>query len=486
MNPGPEPPSTPAHRHDVKTGTLPKIVCWISCLLLLAAWSAPAAQGEEGFQAGVARVKITPEPPCWLSGYASRLRPATTVLQDLWAKALALRDPGGRQVVLVTLDLIGLPRNTYETVATQARARYHLDPSSLVLNCSHTHCGPAVGSNLSVMFAFSAEDEARVEQYTTRLASQIVGVIGEALQNLAPAVLATGQGSASFGANRRQPTPQGFRFGVNPQGPTDHAVPVLRVTARDGTLRSVLFGYACHNTTLGGDFYEINGDYAGYAQAALEQAHPGLTAQFLMLCGADQNPHPRGTIELARQHGQDLAAAVEQVLRTELRPVRPPLRTSMEATPLDFAPHQREIYEKDLQGQDKFRQRRARLMLAAYDQGKPVTQVPSYIVQAVRFHDDLTLLTLAGEVVLDYSLRAKREFPGENLIVAGYCNEVMSYIPSRRILAEGGYEAVDSMVYYGQPGPFSDGVEERVFASARRTLQATGAKLEPSAAAPPP
>ena len=84
-------------------------------------------------------------------------------------------------------------------------------------------------------------------------------------------------------------------------------------------------------------------------------------------------------------------------------------------------------------------------------------------MQVVRFGPDLTLLALAGEVVVDYALRSKREFPDENLVVAGYCHDVMCYIPSRRVLREGGYEAVESMIYYGQPGPFAESVEEDIF-----------------------
>jgi neutral ceramidase len=119
-------------------------------------------------------------------------------------------------------------------------------------------------------------------------------------------------------------------------------------------------------------------------------------------------------------------------------------------------------------------------MLAAYDQRKPIRQVP-YPVQAVRFNQDLAFLALGGEVVVDYSLRAKREFAGENLVVAGYCNDVMCYIPSQRVLREGGYEPVESMIYYGMPGPFADTVEEQVFQSARKVLKRVGARPDPRA-----
>jgi neutral ceramidase len=430
------------------------------------------------FQAGVARVKITPPTPFWMSGYAARTHPSEGVEQDLWSKALALRDPGGHQAVLVTTDLIGLPRAISDEVAVRVRERFRVERSQIILSASHTHCGPAVRKNLAVLYDFSEDDRRRVDAYGADLVDHLVEVVGRALEDLAPARLSVGHGAVGFAVNRREPTPEGVKIGVNPEGPVDHDVPVLKVTGKDGSLRAVLFGYACHNTTLGGDFYRIGGDYAGHAQAELEQAHPGAVALFVMLCGGDQNPNPRGTLDLVRRHGHALAAEVARVLATNLRPVRPPIRTALDVASLDFAPHTRAVFEEEAKSEDRFRQRRARLMLAAYDAGRPVRETP-YPVQAVRFGRDLTLLALAGEPVVDYALRLKRELPGENLVVAGYCHDVMCYIPSRRVLQEGGYEAVDNTIYYGQPGPFAESVEDVIMAAVRRVTKAVG--LDPGA-----
>jgi neutral ceramidase len=444
-----------------------------ACALAFLAMCSPLLAAD--FQAGVARVKITPPTPFWMSGYAARTHPSEGVELDLWAKALALRDPGGHQVVLVTTDLIGLPRVISDEVAVRVRERFHVERSQLVLSASHTHCGPAVRKNLAVLYDFSEDDRRRVDAYGAELVDHLVEVVGRALEDLAPARLSVGHGAVGFAVNRRQPTPEGVKIGVNPAGPVDHDVPVLKVTGKDGSPRAVLFGYACHNTTLGGDFYRIGGDYAGYAQAELERAHPGATALFMMLCGGDQNPNPRGTLDLALQHGRALAAEVARVLASHPRPVRPPIRTALEVVPLDFAPYTRAVFEEEATSEDRFRQRRARLMLAAYDAGQPIRQT-SYPVQAVRLGRDLTLLALAGEPVVDYALRLKRELPGENLIVAGYCHDVMCYIPSRRVLREGGYEAVDNTIYYGQPGPFTESVEDAVMAAVRRVTEAVGVK----------
>jgi hypothetical protein len=449
-----------------------KMRTWIERAFVLFVLSIGGPVLAAEFQAGVARVKITPPQPFWMSGYAARTHPAEGVYQDLWAKALALRDAEGHKAVLVTTDLIGLPGVLSDEVASRVEARFGVERRALVLSASHTHCGPAVRKNLAVLYDFTEEDRKRVDAYGDALVDRLVEVVGKALEDLVPAQLSVGHGAVGFAVNRREPTPEGVKIGVNPHGPVDHDVPVLKVAAKDGSLRAVLFAYACHNTTLGGDFYQMGGDYAGFAQAELERAHPGASALFMMLCGGDQNPNPRGTLDLARQYGQALAAEVGRVLVSALLPVRPPIRTALEMVPLDFAPHAREVFEQEATNPDKFRQRRARLMLAAYDDGKPVRQTP-YPVQAIRLGGDLTLLALGGEPVVDYALRAKRELAGENLIVAGYCHDVMGYIPSRRIQREGGYEAVDNMVYYGQPGPFAESVEETVFAAIRKVTDAT-------------
>ena len=98
-----------------------------------------------------------------------------------------------------------------------------------------------------------------------------------------------------------------------------------------------------------------------------------------------------------------------------------------------------------------------------------------YPVQAVRLGDDLTLVALAGEVTVDYALRLKREFPGEP-DRDGVHERSLCYIPSRAVLKGGGYEPVDSMIYYGQPGPFAENVEETVIAACRKVLTQTRAR----------
>lgn len=435
-------------------------------LVLLAAATLHAA----GWRAGVARLKITPETPIWMSGYGNRNKPSEGVMQDLWAKALALEDEKKNRVVIVTTDLIGLPRTVSEQIAAECLKRYGLERDRLLLNSSHTHTGPMVRENLITMFDLDPEEKQRIQAYGQRLVQTIIDAVGASIANLAPAQLSYGIGTAGFAINRRQPTPKGVVIGVNPDGPVDHDVPVLAVRGSEGKLLAALFGYACHNTTLTGEFYRISGDYAGFAQAEFEKAHPEAAGMFLMLAGGDQNPNPRSREDLARQHGKTLAAAVDDVLAKPMKPVSPRVRTAFRMVDLPFATRGRDDFEKELTSDVPARVRRAKEMIRAFDERRPVRRV-QYPVQAIRLGDTVTYVALGGEVVVGYSLRAKKEFPDHSVVVAGYSNDVMCYIPTEKVLAEGGYEADLSMVYYGQPGPFAPGVENRIFDTIRSAMK---------------
>jgi hypothetical protein len=408
-----------------------------------------------------------------MSGYAARTHPSDGVLVPLWAKALALESSKGQRIVMVTIDVVGIPRSVADEVATRVQKQYGLERRQLLLNASHTHSGPMVWPHLMNLSVMAPEEERNLRAYSQRLTDALVSVTGAALKDLASATVFYGEGSAAFAMNRRLPTPTGFKNSPNPDGLVDHRVPVLKIADGSGKVRAILFAYACHNTTLGADIYQFSGDYAGYAQGALEREYPGAAAMFMALCGGDQNPYPRGTVALAQQHGEELAAAVGRVLSGSMTPISGPIRSTFQLAQLRLAPRSREDFVQELKSTVPAVVRRAELMLKAMDAGRAIDQV-EYPVEAVRFGRSLTLLALGGEVTVDYALRVQREYHGEPVIAAAYSNDVMSYIPSARVLREGGYEAVDSMPYYGLAGPYASDVEERVFAAIHQVMSKVG------------
>jgi hypothetical protein len=269
--------------------------------------------------------------------------------------------------------------------------------------------------------------------------------------------------------NRRTFVENGVRNFPNPDGPVDHDVPVLRAERPDGKLDIVLFGYACHNTTLG--VYQFCGDYAGFAQQFLEADHPDTVAMFMIGCGGDQNPYPRRTVDLAQRHGRALATAVEAALGTNARPLEGKLRSAYEMVTLEYAPApMREQVVKLAESKDKYDRAWGERLLKQYQRDGKLRSQYDCPIQVVRFGDGLTMVALPGETVVDYSLRLKKELRTEAagapaIWVAGYSNDVFAYIPSRRVLEEGGYEAGGAMRYMTttlQPGPFESSVEERI------------------------
>jgi hypothetical protein len=411
---------------------------------------------QNSWKAGVATVDITPDKPIWLAGYGSRTKPSEGVLQRIHAKALAIEDETGARTVLVTADLLGFVKEVSDPIADRVLREYNIPRARLALNASHTHSAPVIASMLRPAYPLTHADEKVIDAYTHRLEDQVVQVVGSAIKNLAPAEISFEQGFAGFAVNRRrQVMTRSFPEVV------DQDVPVLAVRGRDGKLKAVVFGYACHNTVLSD--YLINGDWAGFAQEAIEKSNPGATAMFVEDCGADANPLPRRTVQLAKTYGEIMAAAVNEVLKGKMRPQTGPIRAAYETVDVFFQkPPSREEFERRLAGKDVGLQRHAKFMLAKLERGEKLPDRYPYPVQVWKFGRGLTWIILGGEVVVDYALELKGKYGWDTTWVAGYSNDVFAYIPSDRVLREGGYEGGGAMIPYGQPAPFTERVEPTI------------------------
>lgn len=433
----------------------------LSTLLAILLLSTTAHAEDASWKAGVATVAITPEESMWMAGYASRNKPSEGKIHDLYAKALAIEDEAGTRLVIVTTDLIGIPRELRDWLEAKVQSKYKLASASLMLNASHTHCGPELRVSKASVYGLEPDRVRQSQAYVEVLKNNLTSVIGEAIDAMSPTKIGYTHGRAGFAMNRRLPTATEPQNAPYPDGPVDHDVPVLRVESPEGELRAIVFGYACHNTTLG--FQQFCGDYAGFAQHYLEAAHPNVTAMFVTGCGADQNPQPRRTLELAEQHGRALANGVEAALIGPTKPIEGQLRVSIDEATLEFAePPGRATLELQTKSSNKYEQRHAEALLRQLDETGEIRQTYPYLVQAVNFGDDLLMIALAGEVVVDYSHRFKLELRGAPVWVAGYSNDVFGYVPSLRVLQEGGYEGGGAMRYTTLPGPFAPTVEKLI------------------------
>lgn len=425
------------------------------------------------WKAGVARATITPDKPMWLAGYGGRDHPSEGTLHDVWIKVLALEDSKGKRAVLVTSDLCGFSKEMYDNLCQAFNDKFGLGRSEALLTYTHNHCAPVTRGDLVDYYPLDDEQQARVNEYSDWLEKQIVEATGKALASMVPANLSVGEGVCPFAVNRRNNTEEEvvrlLERGETPKGPVDYSVPVLAVRTRAGQLLAVAFGYACHNTTL--SFYQVCGDYSGFAQIALEKNHPGTAAMSYLGCGGDQNPIPRRTVEQCEKYGNMLATSVDEVLEKPMKPLSPSLRTAFEFVTLDFESNPtRQDLEAAAGGPNAVRARWAKRMLKQLDEGKSFTRTYPYPVQVWRLGNEQLWISLGGEAVVDYALRFKKEY-GPRTWVGGYAHCCVSYIPSRRVWEEGGYEGT-ALYEYGHPADrWAGDVEDRIAEAVAKLVQ---------------
>lgn len=419
---------------------------------------------------GVAKVDITPQYPVRMYGYAARKTESEGVAGPLKAAALAIGDDtGDGPAVLLTVDCGSVPSQIREDVIARIRSKTPIRSERFVLCNSHNHSGP----NLKGMEGISGEQHKHLARYAEELTDRLEKVVLDALASRRPGQLAWTQGSVPFAANRRVLKDGKWTgFGAVHDAPVDHSLAMLRVTDIDGTLRAVVVNYACHNTTLRGDFTQIHGDWAGCAQQYIEADHPGTVALVTIGCGADADPCPHGTVELCQQHGQALANEVKRLLEGPFKPVAPQLTARMDRLVI---PYHKPPPMEELQSLAE-KSYPAERLLRLLQRGEKPPVAKDYDIVTWSFGDDLAMVFLADEVVVDYAQRMKREFDGDRLWINAYTNDVSTYVVSKRLVTEGGYEvrnSLSAMISYGRPERVQPPIEDRIVEKVRELLPET-------------
>ena len=432
-----------------------------------AAVAAETISAAQTVPAGVATVDITPEFPVRMYGYGSRKTESERIAGRLRAKALAIGgDNGEGPAVLLTVDCGAVPDDLRDEVYQRIAGKTRLAPERFVLSNSHNHSGP----NLKGMASISGEEHDRLARYARQLVDRLEQVVLEALKTRQPCRLAFAQGSVGFAANRRVLKDGKWAgFGAVPDGAVDHSLPVLKVTRDDGTVLAVVANYACHCTTLRGNFKEIHGDWAACAQAFIEADHPGTVAMISIGCGADSDPCPHGTVVLCEQHGRALADEVKRLVLGPWKSVEPRLVARQTIADIAF---------QDSPDREQLRQNAKRsyslsALLERLERGEDLPRAKTHGIVTWTFGNDLAMVFLSDEVVVDYALRLKRELDGSRLWVSAYSNSVSRYIVSQRLIGEGGYEvrnSLTSLVTFGRPETLKPAMEDRVVERVKRML----------------
>lgn len=420
-------------------------------------------QVQQTIDAGVATIDITPETPIRLTGYGAREKSETTdIMHRLEGKALAIGSDQQKPLIIITVDLLGITERVANRVRKELQARANIDPAQVGFMASHTHGGPELGNAINILqyrsdergytdSLLELEQLIHIAEYNETLVRKLTDVALTALSKRTPGYISWGQGQAGFAKNRR---PLG--------GPVDVALPALKVTNTDGTLRAIFLNYACHGTTLEG-INQINGDWISEAKKLIEARHPGALAMVALGCGADADPSPRGNVESVQKNGKEIADNAEKLIRATLQPIETAPTAKMVVVKLPFAktPTVPELIEQARNRSKKttLYALYARIALDQIQRGESLPTEVDMPVQVWSFGDGLAMVNLGGEVTVDYSLRLKNEMGAERLWVNGYANDVPCYIASARVIREGGYEADFSMTCYNKPSPLKEEAE---------------------------
>lgn len=430
---------------------------WLRTLALVTIFGPllQATAAEKPLRAGVAAVDITPDFPVRLNGFGGRRTESEGVTLPIWAKAIAIDDPAEGPAILITTDNLCVPGDVTEEVARRLKNKIDLKAERLTVTATHSHTAPMLKNAAPTIFGvpIPPEHQKNIDRYTAEFIDKLEAVALAAVKDIRPAQLSWATGTIGFSMNRR---PGG--------GPVDHDLPVLAIRDLNGKLRALYFSYACHCVTLSNN--KVSGDWAGFAQKKIQELFPGSIALASVGCGADSNPNSGVTganVKVCEDQGGQVAREIKRLIESDLmQPIthRPTLHYAR--IDLDLAPARtRAEWEERAKRADAIGYH-AQVNLARLDRGETLPTKLNYPVQSWIFGNELALVFLPGETVVDYSLRLKREFDHARLWVNGYANDARCYIPSERILKEGGYEGGDAMVYYDVPQKFAPGLEQKI------------------------
>ncbi|MDP2983489.1 MAG: neutral/alkaline non-lysosomal ceramidase N-terminal domain-containing protein [Candidatus Latescibacter sp.] len=450
-------------------------ICFsISLLYPLSALCAPAAAE---WKAGVASAVTTPDAPVWMAGYGNRKEPSQGKISDIYVKALALQDPQGTRAVIVTADIVGYGEGFTAVIAAEVKKRFGIPREAILFNASHTHCGPEIRPEKERFINITPEYASKLEIYKSGLQKKFVQVISEAIKGLQPAQLSYSTGNpVPFAVSRRFPTDKGIVYRSTPSsyytgGSRDDVVPVLKVADSNGAIRAILFGYACHPITLSVDY--ISGDYPGFAQQYIQEMYPGATALFVQGCSGELVPNARYQVEYAMGHGKALAEAVKKALAGNQKLIVGPLKCAYQEVTLDCQPvPDRKTLEENRKSSNLTLSRKSAFFLDKIARGEKIQESVPCPLQVLHFGKELLFIGIGGETVVDYAVNLKSEFknPNQPVWVAGYCNYVFGYLPTLKILKEGGYEGGDALLHTQFSGPFSEKVEDQVMGGIRKLV----------------
>lgn len=399
---------------------------------------------------GLANATITPERPIWMTGFAARKEPSNGAYNDLEASVIVF-DNGTARIGIMALDLVGVDEFFLEPIREKAES-LGIPPEAMLVNCSHTHCGPAVRKIRGSIRKFD-------EEYLQWLQATLDDLLERAVADLQDAQLDYFIAPCTMGINRRRKPTGDEAAGMlpTPDKPIDTDVPVLRVLSAEGEVRAVVFSYACHPTTMGGQ--ELGTDYPGPARDVIRDDFPGTLPIFLQGCGGDVKPRnlsdgrfASGPLEAVYEIGHELGRAVQAALCATPEPLDDRLAASSAMADLPARDPMTEEEMQALENGNQWEQKWAEAAREAIAEEGGLAEVLPVEVQALNV-GGLVFCGMGGEICVGNGLELKERLDDVRLWTLGYSNLLRCYVASRGQHANGGYEVWRSFLYSWTPRP---------------------------------
>lgn len=410
-------------------------------------------------------VAITPDDPTQMGGYLPRIALSIGTHRDLFCRILVIEE-GPTTAIILSLDLVGLHRSFVDELRVDLAARYGLPTESLLVHCTHTHSGPST-------FPFPAFLSPVDDGYLARLQATISDAVDKTLNATEDGTAYAYRGTTYIGMNRRRVDHDRISLAPSPKGPVDRTLNVLEIRDRSGITRVIAFGCGCHPTVLGPRNLLFSPDYPGAACEALECRFPHAMAMFVSGAGGDVNPaviatddgkFGSGSLRNVEFIGTVLSNDVAQAMACEASPVRGSLGVRTESVNLPVAPAANADILEWAKGQPDSVQRYAQSLVSRRD----APEQAEVYVALVSLGRDWALLGIEAELCAELAAPLRAAVRATHVFVAAFTNGILGYLPTRRVLSEGGYEADAGFISYGVAWRFADSAPDTLCNAVRR------------------
>ena len=450
---------------------------WVSLLTV-------GAHAETSGLAGWAELNITPPLGIALGGRGDLEEAASTIADSLRGQVTILRDARTEPVVLISLDLIGLPVWFTRQTTVEITACTGIPAERIIFNCSHTHSGPLTFREL---FAGVDRDHGEEKVYLLETADEIVDLVTKTLAQLRPVAARVYSGICHAGINRRWEAPTGeVLMAPNPSAPRDSTVWILQLEALDQSAEALLFSYACHPIIMR-DIARtsLSADFPGAVRTALRaERGESVHVQFFQGAAGDLRQRPQGDLK-KRIFPKAIPADLQRMTTDLTRAIIRALDGPGEALVFELAarredvrlprgtPPSAEHFQKMTRGVDSSAARSARYWLAQLARGGLAHEADEWVVGLLRLSPTHWITYFSGEPVFEWDAQVRRLFGGASVDLWGYCQAATGYLPVDQILCEGGYEVRHSNhLRAWNPAPFAAGVDDSVGRSIAAQLNA--------------